>query len=453
PSQLAYLPNVSSGLTLFGTVDAHTHQAYQAFLAQQLLSAQQARPAQHLSQVNSAETLLLDVFSTMTLDDPTWTMDTQGDGITIPITNTGHNIPPTLNRPFYFPVNQAQLTPPSPVAQTNPTHPKQPLPTTHTSTLTTQHQQSVTTSHSLTPTCLSHMAHSPTHNSPTISAQYLPTLTHPMVTRAQVGTIKCNHPYNFHTSHVSPLPKSPYIALSDPNWCATMYDEYNVLVKNSTWMLVPKPPNVNVVRSMWLFRHKYHADGSLSRHVPNLEEIYYAALERAHMISCNFSWTPVDTESKLVPDGYPVLDPLLYRSLTSGLQYLTFTHPDISYVVQHICLYMHDPREPYLAALKRILRYVHGNNIPSWSSKGQSGADLAETTWIRNLLWELHSPLLSVTLVYCDNVRILHALLRYLYADIFTNGLPSALFKEFCTSLSVRSSLASTAGGVSQYLL
>ncbi|GJU31600.1 ribonuclease H-like domain-containing protein [Tanacetum coccineum] len=43
-----------------------------------------------------------------------------------------------------------------------------------------------------------------------------------------------------------------------------------------------------------------------------------------------------------------------------GLQYLTFTRPDISYVVQQICLHMHDPRESHLAALKRVLRYIRG---------------------------------------------------------------------------------------------
>nr|GEU58652.1 ribonuclease H-like domain-containing protein [Tanacetum cinerariifolium] len=30
---------------------------------------------------------------------------------------------------------------------------------------------------------------------------------------------------------------------------------------------------------------------------------------------------------------------------------------------------------------------------------------LAETAWLRNLLHELHIPLLSATLVYCDNVN------------------------------------------------
>ncbi|GKF60973.1 ribonuclease H-like domain-containing protein [Tanacetum coccineum] len=36
-------------------------------------------------------------------------------------------------------------------------------------------------------------------------------------------------------------------------------------------------------------------------------------LERAHMVNCNPSWTPIDTYSKLRPDGDPVQDPTLYR--------------------------------------------------------------------------------------------------------------------------------------------
>ncbi|GKE68563.1 ribonuclease H-like domain-containing protein, partial [Tanacetum coccineum] len=83
-------------------------------------------------------------------------------------------------------------------------------------------------------------------------------------------------------------------------------------------------------------------------------------LERAHMVHCNPSRTPVDTDSKLGPNDVPVQDPTLYYSLAGGLQYLTFTRPDLSYVVQRIFLYMHDPREPHFAALKRILRYVRG---------------------------------------------------------------------------------------------
>ncbi|GKD86994.1 ribonuclease H-like domain-containing protein, partial [Tanacetum coccineum] len=187
-------------------------------------------------------------------------------------------------------------------------------------------------------------------------------------------------------------------------------------------------------------------------------------LDRAYMDHCNPSRTPIDTESKLRSDGDPVSDPTLYRSLAGSLQYLTFTRPDISYAVQQVCLYMHDPREPHFSALKRILRYVRGtldyglqlfsssttdlvaysdadwagcpttrrstsgycvflgNNLLSWSSKRQptlsrSSAEaeyrgvanaVAETCLLRNLLRELHTPLTSATLVYCDNVSAVY---------------------------------------------
>ncbi|GJR76033.1 ribonuclease H-like domain-containing protein [Tanacetum coccineum] len=521
-----------------------------------------------------------------------------------------------------------------------------------------------------------------------------PPRTHPMITRSQSGIVKPIERLSLHTSSLSPIPKSPFIALKDPNWCNAMYDEYNALVKNGTWILVPRPSDVNLVRSMWLFKHKFHADGTLSRYKARLvangsnqqhgvdfdetfspvvkpatirtvlslvvsrqwpihqldvknaflngdlsETVYmhqppgfvdsrypnhvcllqrslyglkqaprawfqrfagYATragfspsrcdsslfiytqgsqiveslhkefdmtdlgalnyflgisvvhhptglflsqkkyarqlLERAHMVNCNPSRTPIDTDSKLGPDGVPVQDPTLYRSLAGGLQYLTFTRPDLSYAVQQVCLYMHDPREPHFAALKRILRYVQGtlelglqlyasattslvgytdadwagcpstrrstsgycvflgDNLLSWSAKRQhtisrSSAEaeyrgvanvVAETAWIRNLLRELHSPLLTATLVYCDNVsavymsanpvqhqrtkhieidihfvrdmvkaghvRVLHVPSRFQYADIFTKGLPSALFEDFRSSLSVRPPPAPTAG-------
>ncbi|GJY68102.1 ribonuclease H-like domain-containing protein [Tanacetum coccineum] len=131
-----------------------------------------------------------------------------------------------------------------------------------------------------------------------------------------------------------------------------------------------------------------------------------------------------------------------------------------------------------------------GNNLLSWSSKCQftlsrSSTEaeyrgvanaVAETCWLR----ELHTPLATATLVYCDNVsavylssnpvqhqhtkhieidihfvrdlvatgaiRVLHVPSRYQYEDIFTKGLPTSLFDEFRTSLSVGSSPVQTAG-------
>ncbi|XP_071712725.1 uncharacterized mitochondrial protein AtMg00810-like [Rutidosis leptorrhynchoides] len=69
---------------------------------------------------------------------------------------------------------------------------------------------------------------------------------------------------------------------------------------------------------------------------------------------------PVEPGAKLTSHGPHVKDPTLYRSLAGALQYLTFTRPDISYAVQHICLFMHDPRERHMHALKQIIRYIQG---------------------------------------------------------------------------------------------
>jgi hypothetical protein len=45
-----------------------------------------------------------------------------------------------------------------------------------------------------------------------------------------------------------------------------MRDEHNALLQNDTWTLVPKPSGANVVSGKWVFRHKYHSDGTLSRY-------------------------------------------------------------------------------------------------------------------------------------------------------------------------------------------
>ncbi|GKF26930.1 ribonuclease H-like domain-containing protein [Tanacetum coccineum] len=89
-------------------------------------------------------------------------------------------------------------------------------------------------------------------------------------------------------------------------------------------------------------------------------------------------------ESKLGADRDPVSDPTLYRSLAGGLQYQTFTRPDISYAVQQVCLYMHDPREPHFSALKRILRYVRGTldfRLQLYASSTSSLVAYSDADW------------------------------------------------------------------------
>ncbi|GJX70161.1 ribonuclease H-like domain-containing protein [Tanacetum coccineum] len=134
-------------------------------------------------------------------------------------------------------------------------------------------------------------------------------------------------------------------------------------------------------------------------------------LERAHMVNCNPSRNPVDTESKLGDDGDLVSDLTLYQSLAGFLQYLTFTHPYISYAVQHVCLYMHDPQ----GIISRLLNRFCDADWASFPTIQISTLEyhgvtdvVSETCWLRNLLRELHTPLTSAMLVYCDNVSAIY---------------------------------------------
>jgi hypothetical protein len=45
-----------------------------------------------------------------------------------------------------------------------------------------------------------------------------------------------------------------------------MAEEYKALVDNNTWRLVSRPPGANVVTVKWIFKHKFHSDGTLARH-------------------------------------------------------------------------------------------------------------------------------------------------------------------------------------------
>jgi len=65
---------------------------------------------------------------------------------------------------------------------------------------------------------------------------------------------------------ISPIPGNYSTTLADPKWRAAMAEEYQALVDNDTWRLVLKPPGANIVTSKWIYKHKFHSDGTLSRH-------------------------------------------------------------------------------------------------------------------------------------------------------------------------------------------
>ena len=55
------------------------------------------------------------------------------------------------------------------------------------------------------------------------------------------------------------------VALGIPHWHAAMEHEFQALLQNGTWHLVPPKSDVNIIDSKWVFKVKGHADGSIAR--------------------------------------------------------------------------------------------------------------------------------------------------------------------------------------------
>ncbi|GJU43974.1 ribonuclease H-like domain-containing protein [Tanacetum coccineum] len=349
-------------------------------------------------------------------------------------------------------------------------------------------------------------------------------------------------------------------------------DEYNALVKNGTWILVLRPTDANLVHSMWLFKHKFHADGTLSRYkarlvangssqqlsvdfdetfslvvklatihtVLSLARSLYGMKQAPHAwfqrfagyaTRAEFSHSRCDSSLFIFTQGSQIIDSLHKEFDMTDLEALNYFLG--IFAVRHSTgLFLSQKKYAldllarahmgtlelglhlYASATTSLVGYTDadwvgctsthrstsgycvflGDNLLSWSAKrrhtiSRSSAEaeyrgvanvVAETAWLRNLLRELHSPLLTATLVYCDNVsvvymsansvqhertnhieidihfvrdmvkaghvRVLHIPSRFQYADIFTKCLPSALFEDFRFSLSVHPPPAQTAG-------
>ncbi|KAK0578715.1 hypothetical protein LWI29_014981 [Acer saccharum] len=171
--------------------------------------------------------------------------------------------------------------------------------------------------------------------------------------------------------------------------------------------------------------------------------------------------TPLPTSPPLsLHSGTPLSDPTAYRTVVGSLQYLSLTRPDISFAVNRLSQFMHQPSSDHWELVKRVLRYLGGTlndgilihrdspislhtfsdadwagnkddysstgayivylgRTPiSWSSKKQQtiarssteaeyrtvASTAAELNWVCFLLTDLGLTLPSVPIIYCDNV-------------------------------------------------
>ena len=95
-----------------------------------------------------------------------------------------------------------------------------------------------------------------------------------MVTRSQNNIFK---PKRVFTATKHPLlenlePSSVREAMKFSHWRQAMAEEFDVLLRNGTWSLVPTPKNQNIVGCKWIFPIKRHPDGSISWYKARLDD-------------------------------------------------------------------------------------------------------------------------------------------------------------------------------------
>nr|GEU89859.1 putative mitochondrial protein [Tanacetum cinerariifolium] len=144
-----------------------------------------------------------------------------------------------------------------------------------------------------------------------------------------------------------------------------MNKKLQALEANNTWELVLLPHGKIPIGCKWVYRIKFHADGTIENakqvlinaHGLVMSQRKYALelLKCGNVLNAKPISTPLDPIQILnLIDGEPLPDP----TLVGKLIYLTITRSDISFAAQLLSKFSQAPRTPHLKALNRVLRYI-----------------------------------------------------------------------------------------------
>ena len=79
-------------------------------------------------------------------------------------------------------------------------------------------------------------------------------------------------------------------------WVKAMTEQYNSIMKNDVWDIIPKPKNKSVVSSKWIYKIKHVADGSIEKY----KAIFVArGFPQKEGIDCKETFSPVTRHTSI----------------------------------------------------------------------------------------------------------------------------------------------------------
>ena len=81
--------------------------------------------------------------------------------------------------------------------------------------------------------------------------------------RLRKGNILLANHVTYHCYLAQFEPKKVEEAFQGENWVESMHEKLNQFVRNDVWELVPRPENVYVISTKWIFKNKIDENGEI----------------------------------------------------------------------------------------------------------------------------------------------------------------------------------------------
>ncbi|GJX79086.1 putative RNA-directed DNA polymerase [Tanacetum coccineum] len=291
----------------------------------------------------------------------------------------------------------------------------------------------------------------------------------PPITRQRPANLRQNPkqrvPYNPSANHATVLPTtiteptSFTVANNSPEWRQAMKEEYDALMKNGTWSLVPRASTTNVVDGKWVYRLKRDKNGAIIRYKarfvakgfrqqPDIQNAFLHGNLKEHV----YMKQPLGFIDQQRPNHGTIDNIICQLGSAFALKDLGSLNYFLGIeIVPHVSDILLSQKKYILELLQSVglsncnpvsSRMVTSSSLslddstafsnpgnPDTSLEAFSDADWAEDSEIDALFNELGIRSSSTPILWCDNLGAIYLSANPSFqCDIFTKPLPTSRF-------------------------